>query len=258
MWTRGSSERGCWNPAPTKGGLPVSPILGGGYVWALCVDSHSTSTPAGVMVPYDESAKKCTHPMQTREIEKMATGQFEGLNFGKTENIELFSSGKCRKICLGSSLSSLARMMSSWKTWNKTLLCSMEAWPTSALRTQQRRTVLSSTGPRFHRDVCHCSTQQSCLPNHLVSSNFVLVCFFGLKDWENVLKDQESFRAPWVGPVPIQSGAFRRTTPSNYAGLHYRKISILVKHGMTGSYLKLMPTPDVLVNPFMKRFVIVL
>lgn len=73
-----------------------------------------------------------------------------------------------------------------------------------------------------------------------------------------MLKDQETFRAPCVGPVPIQSGAFRRTTPSNYAGLHYRKISILEKHGMTGSYLKLMPTPDVLVNPFMKRFVIVL
>lgn len=71
-----------------------------------------------------------------------------------------------------------------------------------------------------------------------------------------MLKDQESFRAPCVGPVPIQSRAFRWTTPSNYAGLYEHKISILVKHGMTGSYLKLMPTPDVLVHPFMKRFVI--
>lgn len=204
------------------------------------------------------SAKKCTHPTQTREIEKMATGQYEGLNFGKTENIELFSSGKCRKICLGSSLSSLAQMMSSWKTWKKNCFAPWRPGPPFLSEHNREERFSPLQAPHFHRDVCPCSTQQSCLPNHLVSSNFVLVCFFGLKDWENVLKDQETFRAPWVGPVPIQSGAFRRTTPSNYAGLHYRQISILVKHGMTGSYLKLMPTPDVLVNPFMKRFVIVL
>lgn len=90
----------------------------------------------------------------------------------KRENIELCSSGKCRKICLGSSISSLAQMMSLWKTWKK-LLCAMEAWPISEHNGEERFSPLQVL--RFHRDVCPCSTQQFCLPNHLVSSYFVWV-----------------------------------------------------------------------------------